>query len=35
MQKIKPLKDMATLAGGLPDDEDIDELVEGIYAARK
>jgi hypothetical protein len=35
LQKVKPLKDMAILSGGLPDDEDVDKMVEGIYAARK
>jgi hypothetical protein len=35
LQKVKPIKDMAALAGGIPDDEDVDELVKEIYAARK
>lgn len=35
LQKVAPLKDISALSGGIPDDEDIDELVEGIYAARK
>lgn len=35
LQKVGPLKDFSALSGGIPDDEDIDELVEGIYAARK
>ncbi len=35
VQKVKPLSDMSVLAGGIPDDEDVDKLIEGIYAARK
>ncbi|MFI5113684.1 MAG: hypothetical protein ACHP7J_00965 [Terriglobales bacterium] len=35
LQKVKPLKDMSVLSGGIPDDEDVDKLVEGIYTARK
>jgi hypothetical protein len=33
-QAIKPLRDPGQLAGGLPDDFDIDEMVEDIYRAR-
>jgi predicted transcriptional regulator len=35
MQKVKTLKDLSVLAGGIPDDEDVDELVDEIYAARR
>jgi hypothetical protein len=35
LQKVTMLKDFSSLSGGIPEDEDIDELVEGIYAARK
>lgn len=35
VQKVKPLSDISVLAGGIPDDEDVDRLIEGIYAARK
>jgi hypothetical protein len=35
MQKVKVLKDLSTLAGGIPNEEDVDELLEEIYAARK
>jgi hypothetical protein len=35
LQKVKPLKDVSVLSGGIPDDEDVDKLVEEIYAARK
>ena len=35
MQKVKALRDLSVLAGGIPDDEDVDELVDEIYAARK
>ena len=34
-QKVKPLKDISTLASGFPPDEDIDEFLEEIYSARK
>jgi hypothetical protein len=35
LQKVKPMKDMSVLSGGIPDDEDVDKLLEGIYTARK
>lgn len=35
VQKVKPLDDISVLAGGIPDDEDVDELIDRIYAARK
>lgn len=35
VQKVKPLVDISALAGGIPDDEDLDALIEGIYGARK
>ena len=35
MQKVNALKDISVLAGGIPDDEDIDELIGEIYAARQ
>jgi hypothetical protein len=34
-QKVKPLKDVSKLAGGFPDDEDIDAFLREIYNARK
>ena len=33
-QGIKPLKKIRDLAGGLPDDESLDEMIEEIYATR-
>ena len=33
-QGIKPLKTMKDLAGGLPDDKSVDEMIEEIYATR-
>jgi hypothetical protein len=35
LQKVSPLKDLSVLLGGIPDDDDVDKLVEEIYAARK
>lgn len=35
MPKVKPMHDLSVLAGGIPDEDDVDELVEIIYAARK
>jgi len=35
LQRVKPLKDMAVLAGGIPDDDDVGNMIEEIYAARK
>jgi len=35
MQKVKVLRDLSTLAGGIPEDEDLDEFLEEIYGARK
>ena len=35
MQKVNVLKDISVLAGGIPDDENIDEFIGEIYAARK
>jgi hypothetical protein len=34
MQKVTALKDISVLEGGIPEDEDVDRLVEEIYAAR-
>jgi len=35
IQKVVPLKDPSILAGGIPEDENLDEFVEEIYRARK
>jgi hypothetical protein len=35
MQKVQPLKNLAVLAGGIPDDENVDELVSEVYSARR
>jgi hypothetical protein len=35
VQKVKPMKDISSLAGGFPKDEDIDDFLEEIYSARK
>jgi hypothetical protein len=34
-QKVVPFKDISDLAGGIPADQDIDEFLGEIYAARK
>jgi hypothetical protein len=34
MQAIEPLKHVKTLAGGWPDDEDLDEVLDEIYEQR-
>lgn len=34
MQGIEPLRDLRSLAGGLPDDEDVDEMLADIYQRR-
>lgn len=34
MQKVEGARELSTLADGIPDDEDVDELIDGIYAAR-
>ena len=34
-QGVGPIKDISLLAGGLPDDEDIDEMLEEIYRSRE
>jgi hypothetical protein len=34
-QGISPIHDIGVLAGGLPDDEDIDEMLEEIYRLRE
>jgi len=35
LQKVMPLHDPSTLAGGIPDDEDLDEFLKEIYSTRK
>lgn len=35
LQKVKPLQSMSVLSGGIPDDENVDELVNEIYSARR
>jgi hypothetical protein len=35
IQKVGPLKDPSVLAGGIPDDEDLDEFLNDIYSARR
>jgi plasmid stability protein len=34
-QNVKPLKDISVLAGGFPEDVDIDKFLEDIYSSRK
>lgn len=34
-QKVVPLKDPSVLAGGIPDDEDVDAFLNEIYTARR
>jgi hypothetical protein len=34
-QELMPFKDIADLAGGIPADQDIDEFLGEIYAARR
>jgi hypothetical protein len=34
MQAIEPLKDAKALAGGWPDDEDLDKVLDEIYEQR-
>jgi hypothetical protein len=34
-QGVGPIQDISSLAGGLPDDEDIDEMLEEIYRSRE
>ena len=34
-QGVGPVKDVSVLAGGLPDDEDVDEMLEEIYRLRE
>jgi len=34
-QKVKPFKDISDLAGGIPADQDLDEFLREIYAARR
>jgi len=34
-QGVGPVEDIRVLAGGLPDDEDIDEMLEEIYRLRE
>jgi hypothetical protein len=34
-QRVKPPKDISSIASGFPEDEDIDEFLEEIYSARK
>jgi len=34
-QHVKPFKDLSSFAGGIPEDQDIDEFLGEIYAARK
>lgn len=34
-QKVKPAKNISSLAGGFPSDENIDEFLEEIYSARR
>lgn len=35
IQKVAPLRDLSMLAGGIPDDENLDEFLNEIYTARK
>ncbi len=34
-QGVRPVKDISVFAGGLPEDEDIDEMLEEIYRLRE
>jgi hypothetical protein len=34
-QGVGPVKDISVFAGGFPDDEDLDELLEEIYRLRE
>jgi hypothetical protein len=34
-QGVGPVKDISVFAGGFPEDEDLDELLEEIYRLRK
>jgi hypothetical protein len=34
-QGVGPIEDVGVLAGGIPDDEDIDEMLEEIYRLRE
>jgi hypothetical protein len=34
-QGVAPVKDISVFAGGFPEDEDIDELLEEIYRLRE
>lgn len=35
IQKVAPLKDLSTLAGGIPDEENLDDFLNEIYTARR
>ena len=35
LQKVEPLRDVATLAGGISAEDDVDEFLKEIYDARK
>jgi hypothetical protein len=35
LQGVKPLEDINVLAGGFPEDEDIDEFLDDIYGHRE
>jgi hypothetical protein len=35
MQKVRVIRDLSSLAGGIPEDQDIDELLGEIYGTRK
>ena len=34
-QGVHPVKDISVFAGGIPDDEDVDEMLEEIYRLRE
>ncbi len=34
-QGVRPVKDVSVFAGGIPEDEDIDEMLEEIYRMRE
>ena len=34
-QGVGPVKDISVFAGGIPDDEDVDEMLEEIYRLRE
>jgi hypothetical protein len=34
-QGVGPIKDISVFAGGIPDDEDVDEMLEEIYRLRE